>query len=725
MKSKAERLKNAKKNVKDSRRNLGRQRENTQRCRAFYAGDYMEYMDKIQLATTSGQKKRVTVQINKIKPYVNAVKGFLAQNRRKPNYIARVQNNQAQQFYSKYANELSEYLRGNMNADQIETQQDGDLLMCGMGVVETAMSYGEGYASRKANGEIIQGCVDLDTFWYDWGARETNLADARYMGISKIYHLDDAMDLFGDSKEEDFESAQPQSVMDYQYKADIGHYDRMKYDWSDEKENMVNVHFYQWYDVEEFYRADNPLENLKNPQSKMAAQLELQRIGQEIPTDNDGKPEDADFDPTAQTLSFNSETKKLLVEAFGEFIDPQPFRRKVFYTMIFSGDKEFTAYKSEHQNGFSIKVKTGDFDAKNRIWTGMVNSMMEPQKYYNKSLTELMFVIAANSKGGVIIEEDAVEDIEEFEDQYAKTDAVCVVRPGAISGPGNPKVKDKRSPFQPTGYEQIIQIADAAIADVSGIDKTFLGSSENGGRETAQLQRQRIRQVVSTLACYVDSIMLYQKDHARLMLDFMRVFAENNRGDTFRILGRDGAAQFIEISEAQLEPEFDVTIEEAPVTPEERAELADKLFAVADKYLGANQVQLANQFYAMGAKYSALDIEDLQQITQVLVPQEGQISPDQAQQLMQIVQHLQSKMSQAQYDHLQAETKRLIAESNKYEAGAQLDSVKAADLRAGVHKKSAETSNILEDATQKHLENKFTKQHPDKVFDKQRVQTEI
>lgn len=714
MKSKIEIAEMVKKRKKESNRNLGRQRENTKRCRAFYAGDYMEYMDKIQIATTNGQKKRVTVQINKIKPYVNAVKGFLAQNRRKPNYIARVQQSQAQELYSKYAKKLSEYMRGNMNADQIETQQDGDLLTNGIGVVETAMSYGEGYASRSANGEVVMSCVDLDTFWWDAAARETNLADSRFMGITKIYALEDALELFADSEEEDFETTSEKSVSDYQYQPDIGHYDRLKYDWADEKERTVHVDFFHWYDIETFYRADNPLSELKNPQSKLAAQMEMERIAQEIPLDKDGKPTDPDFDPADEIIAFNEETKALLEEAFGEFIFCEPFRRKVFYSSVTSGDKTFTAFKAESQDGFSIKVKTGDYDAKNKIWTGMVNSMMEPQKYYNKALTELMFVIAANSKGGVIIESDAVEDIEEFEDQYAKTDAVCVVEPGALTGPGGPKIKDKRSPFQPTGYEQIITIADSSIADVSGIDRTFLGSSENG-RETAQLQRQRIRQIVSSLACYVDSITLYAKDHARLMLSMMRVYAENNRGDLFRILD-EGAAVFVQLSEEFLSPEFDVEIEESPVTPEERQEMADKLNATGDKYLSVGDTETAKMFHAAAVNYMVLDEDDAKNIKDMLQPQGQQPSPAQIQQILAENQALKSEMNKAQIDNVNALTKKTLQDAVKSGTEAQLNTVKAADIRAGVHKKSAETSKTLEDATGKHIENKFTSAHPQEVF---------
>lgn len=664
-------------------------------------------MDKIQIATTSGQKKRVTVQINKIKPYVNAVKGFLAQNRRKPNYIARMQESKAQAFYSQYANKLSGYLRSNMNADQVETQQDGDMLMCGLGVVETAMTYGEGFASKSANGEVFMGCVDLDNFWYDGEARETNLMDSRYMGVSKKFELKEALKLFSDSKEEDFEGIDPETVGEYQQQGDLGSYDRIKYDWHDEKEGMVNVHFYQWYDIEAFYRADNPTSSLQNPQSQMAAQMELETIAQQV------WEADKDFDPRAQILSFNEETKVLLEAAFGEFIQPEEFRRKVFYTAVFSGDKVFTKFKSEHQCGFSLKVKTGDYDAKNKIWTGMVNSMMEPQKYYNKALTELMFVIAANSKGGVIVEEDAVDDIEEFEDQYARTDAVCVVRSGAIAGS---KIKDKRSPFQPTGYEQIIQIADVSIADVSGIDRTFLGSSENG-RETATLQRQRIRQIVSTLACYVDSITLFCKEHARLMMDLMRVYAENNRGETFPVDGEDGAKQFIEIHDAQLAGDYYIDIEESPVTPEERQEMADKLTLMGDKLAAVGDIPTAKACYATAAKYMALDQEDLQAITKILMPDGEQIDPAMVQKLIAENQQLKDAMTQAQVENVNAMTKKTIQDAVKSHTEAALNEAKLADVRAGVHKKAAETTKTLEDAEKTSIENNFTKKHPHQVLD--------
>ncbi len=721
MKSDSEITKQFKIHKKKSDRSLGKQRENTKKCRAFKAGDYQEYIDKIQVALQSGQKKRVTVQINKISPYVDAVVGFFSQNRRRPNYLARMESSQIAMFYSKYGNEMSKYCRKSMNADQVETQQDTDLITCGIGVVETEYSFGEGFAAKSPNGEIIMGAVDLDTYWYDGSARQTNLIDRRYDCISREFHIDDALDLFEDSEEGDFDEIQPDQLSDYQYQGDLGAYDRIRYDWQDKREGMVYVHFYQWYDIEEYYRADNPIKNLKNPHSMIAAQMELDKIAQEIKDGDDEDEEsdiqedqgddDDDFDPQADILSFNAKTKKRLEESFGEFIEPQAFRRKVFYTAVLSGDKVFRKFKTAHQ-GFTRKIKTGTYDAKNKIWTGIVNSMMEPQKYYNKFLTELMFIIAANSKGGVIIEEDAVEDIEEFEDQYAKTDVVCVVRPNTISNPNGKKIMDKRSAFQPTGYEQLITLVDASISDVAGLDKSFLGSSENK-LESAQLNRQRIRQVSSMLAGYMDSITLYGYEHARLMLDLMRIFAENNRGELFKMSGDRGADQFIKISEDKLAPDFDISVEEAPTTPEERSELGDAIAAMADKYMIIpNGEAKASQLYALALKYKNLENADLQDITQILVPDQNQIDPAAYAQLQQQVQQLTAKMTQSQVANIDALTKKTLVDAGKSASEIKLNDVKAADLRAGIHKQAADTVKTLHEATGTHVENQFKKKFP-------------
>jgi hypothetical protein len=683
-----------------SRKGLSAQYASFRRCDAAYVADVLDYSDKIQFETPDGKKKRATVRINRIKPYVNAVKGWFAENRGSPNYTAMLPDNPGAPYFSKYMNTVSDTLRDKMNANQVETQQDGDMLRIGLGVVDTALTFGEGRASRDANGAPEMGCLDPFNFWWDPTARETGLLDSRWEGYDRVYDLEDALDLFAASTQEDFESSNSEKVgKDYEYDPTLGSYDRIKYEWADRREKTVTVSFYQWYDVETYFRADNPLLKLQNPESQQRGLMEMERIASET--------KDEDFDPRAESICFSEAVKTELEEVFGEFIEPLEFRRKVFYTAVVSGEKVFKAFKSEHQGGFTYKVKTGDYDPKNKIWTGLVNSMIEPWEYYNKLLTELMFIIAANSKGGLIIEEGAVEDIEELEDKYAKTDAICVVRDGAIS---LNKIMPKRTPFQPTGYEQLITLMDKSISDVNAIDPTFLGNSENK-LETAMLQRQRIRQIASVLACYVDAADLYQIEHGRLMEDLIRTYVRNNRGALIPMLGEQGNNEFITLSEQFLVKEYAINVTNAPATPEERQEKAEMFTSMGDKYLAASQFQKADACYAMAAKYSDLDPEDLQELTAAISGGQ-QIDPEYVKGLEQKVQELSSQQVQAEVGNVNADTGKKVAETAKLKTDALKNMAQIPDIRAGVHQKAATTAKALEEAMQTNVETHVLKKTP-------------
>jgi hypothetical protein len=698
MKSDFEITKQWKKHLKTTKDGLSRQYKNTEDCQAFYAGDLIDFWIGAQSTDQFGVKKRAMVQINKVKPYVNAVKGFMAQNRRKVKYSARMEGAKIAELYSMYCNGLADYIRKTSYADQRETQQDGDLLIGGYGAVETAMSYTIGQSTTDPNGRIIKGRLDPLQVGWDPFAKDTNLLDSRWVFSEQVYSMDDAIELFQDARPDDFESASDEQLDDgeggYKFYARGGRYNKIKenaIDWSDEKNEKVKVYFYQWYQFEEFYRCDNPARKIGIPALAMAAQMQLEMIAQTITEDQ------ADmfvFNPKDDILTFDAKVKKQLEAAFGKTLEIHEFRRKAFYSAVISKDHIFTKFRNPCQQGFTIKFKTGDYDAKNKIWTGMVNSMKEPTLYYNKALTELMFIIGANSKGGVYVEEDAVDDLQAFEQKYTKTDAVIVVAPGAISGN---KIQPKKVPQAVTGYENIVTTMGGDIQDVTGIDKSFLGSAENK-QETGVLYKRRIRQVVSSLACYFDAITLFQLESARLDLDFMRIYAQNNNGAYFSVRGIDDKEQFLQISSDKMAAEYDANIDEAPQSAEEKQEYAEILGAFADKLL---QFDLASAKAIMGiaTKYLPLDFEDRQKLTQILIPPQGQIDPARVAQMEQQLNALMSQMNMAK-------VKETEAKANANNAKAALDSAKIKEVGATiVQKRSDAFKKVHETVLEEHLAN--------------------
>ena len=57
----------------------------------------------------------------------------------------------------------------------------------------------------------------------------------------------------------------------------------------------------------------------------------------------------------------------------------------------------------------------------------MINSLRTIKEIRSRKVIILKYRIGANSKGGVLVERDAVDDVATFEQKYAKTDAVIVV----------------------------------------------------------------------------------------------------------------------------------------------------------------------------------------------------------------------------------------------------------------------------------------------------------
>ena len=671
-----------KNDLSTSKRGLSPQYSNTRQCQAFYDKGDMDYKDTVQFYDPSGRKKKALVKFNKIKPNVDAVAGFMAQNRRKIKYMARL-TSQLTPLFTKYMNAISDYVRDNTGADHIETEQDLDMLVVGYGATETDMSYILGNATTTPNGEIIKVKLDPRCVGWDPHARAKNLMDRRYNWYYEDYDLKDAVELFQDENKEHYESVSSDSKEDYEYNPYGGVYDKIKIEdsveWAAKQEDLVRVYNYQWFEYQTFYKAKNPLYTLENPDAVLIAQAKLDVILSKQDYGEFGG-DMFDFDPSKEEITFDEKTKRLLKEEFGNLIEPVPFTRKCFYTAIISGNHVFKVFKSVSQQQFSVQFKTGTFNNTEKIWVGMVNSMMDPQKYYNKALTELLFTIAANSKGGVMVEESAVEDITDFESKWAKTDATIIVSDGALSGG---KIQEKGRPQVPTGLEGFVTLSDAAIADTSGVDPAFLGSRENHD-ESGILYKRRIRQIISTMARYMDSITYYAKTDARIMADFIRVWVENNNGELVMITGEEGIEEFVEISQDKLVSEYAVTMQEAPLTPEDDHETAAALSQIGDKYLSVGDAQTAKTFHAQSIQMLNIDRDVKQKLAQALQPQEGQIDPQQFMMMQQELQKLQSIIQSG-------ETRKTMSDAALNEARAQ--------------ETMAKTTETLEKAANQGLEN--------------------
>ena len=267
-----------------SRRGLSQQYENTESCWSFYNADQMTYSDRIQFEDTWGRKRRAIVNFNDVQKNIDAVAGFMAQNRRMAKFVARLNDSESQQLYSRNMNCIHDYHRDKQNADQIESMQDLDMLVGGYGAVDTDLSYDIGNATTMPNGEILKKHLDSSCAYWDPSAKSINVLDAKWAGYFEDYDLKEALSLFQGSKAEDFEqvSDEEPSNTGYIFNPYGGIYDKIKLmntvEWTSKENEMVRVFNHQWFEYETFYKADNPLYSVDDPLDAMFIQIKLESL---------------------------------------------------------------------------------------------------------------------------------------------------------------------------------------------------------------------------------------------------------------------------------------------------------------------------------------------------------------------------------------------------------------------------------------------------------------
>lgn len=672
-------------NRRDSSGILDEQYRENRIASAFYAGDSTLLLEKL------GLDNEPLVQFNRTKPFISSVQGFMAQNRRKAKYEAINPDDMAQDFYSQHMNASADYFRNRANADQVETQQDLDLLIAGYGAVDTELSFGLGQSDRDPNGDIIMERIDPNFVGWDVSASQRNLLDARYVWREIHMHKEEASDLY-DRPEDDFEEANADGDS-----ADASA-TAFEMDMIYGTENLVRVFKYEYYLIKDYYSAANPLYGM-NPQSEM-----VQRILLDLTVYRNMKKKEGEDDVVDNLFDFNPTNSQLVVDAairgdieaifsnYGIEVDFTKHKKREYRTALITGTTLLKDFRSLDQQGFSIKFKTADYDPINKRWFGIVSQLMEPNLYYNKTLTEMLRIIASNAKGGVMYEESAVNDVNKFEQSWADDVAATEVADGALT---NGRIQPKKVNNTATGYETIFGITDGSFEKVTGIDKGFLGSSENMN-EPAALQRARIKQVTTVLAVYFDSITLYQREHARMLMTYIRKLARISQGRMIRILGADGARQWQQLSADYIADQFEVDVEESPDSAFEKQEKVATLTQLADKMALVGNTNVYAVITPMILRLMDFPAQEVAEITKAMQPP----PPDpQAAQAQAQAQALQQAMLELGVQEKQVDIKKKQQEIGNLQAEMRDEIASAVQRIADANKKEQETRKSSVDTT--------------------------
>lgn len=478
------------------------------------AGDQWDTNDLMRLK----DQQRPAVVFNRIMRTVNAVTGTQVANRQETRFLPREQGDIE---VNEILTAAADWARDNTDAEDEESDAFLDMTTCGMGWTDTHMSY-----DVNPEGDIsIERLDPIECYW-DPGARKKNLSDARWVMHVRSYNRDEFKEKWPDADIDlsgaPWEGAADDDISNRTHVYPQDAYQKEQSGLGPKSPQPVRVAHVQWLERRRSYRVGKRAETLDAGMfDRLRPKLDEQGIKYMS-------------QPTIQW--------RRAVVAGGEVLE--------------EGDAPFP-------NGPTLRCMTYMRDRNKRTWFGLVKPMVDPQRFGNKLFSQFLDILNKGSKGGIMVEEDAVEDFRELESRWARPDAVIKVRSGAL---GQGKIKEKPLVNFPQGMDRLMAFAMDSIHEIPGVSLELLGLANRD--QPGVLEDQRKRAGLTILAPLFDAMRRYRKEQGRVLLHFIQEFLSDGR--LIRIMGENGREQYIPLVRQSETARYDVIVDEAPTSPNMR-----------------------------------------------------------------------------------------------------------------------------------------------------------
>lgn len=493
----------------------------------FFAGNQWSDEDK-QILVAQG---RPAVVFNRIARTINAVTGLELQNRQEVNYKPITTDDTG---VNDLMNCAAKWTRSNCDAEDEESEAFQDTLICGIGATETLMDY-----STDPDGMAVVERCDPFEVAVDPRAKKRNFDDAKWTARAKGYSKEE-FDALG-YLDEDGNPIDPEGkesdIWGDDADVSIGHADdEYKHDDTSEdnkqKDDTYTVIKYQYICEEVFYR--------------VASQGQIVELTED-----------------------EHEAIKAVLPQLG--IKAVRQTRKVYKQAIVCRDTILEESESPI-TGFSIRFITGLRDRNNNIWFGLVQLMKDPQRWANKWLSQIQYILNSNAKGGIMYETDAFANPKKAKAEWNKPDSWSEVNQGALT---NGKILPKQPPAYPDGIDRLLQQALTSINDVPGVNVEMLGIADRN--QPGMIENSRKDAGVTILASFFDALRRYRKEQGRVLMMFIIKYISDGR-----LVRLDGPnAKYVPLLKDGLTAKYDILVDDAPTSPN----MKEKTFGVVSQML--------------------------------------------------------------------------------------------------------------------------------------------
>lgn len=593
----------------------------------FIAGDQLSEEDKQLLDA----QNRPHVVFNRVLTILKAVAGMQINGRNEVKFLPR---NTEDTEVNEVLSAASKYMADGCDADDEESSAFSDCAVCGIGVTESRFTYDDDPA-----GMYVEDTFDPREFGWDRTARKKNLRDARRMHRVRRMPLSDAMQMFPGKDRVQLDAVWAQTGADDSGPRSIEE-KRIRdgensYEEHDDK-NEVTLVCIEWWEREPYYRvADEATQTLMDLSDEEHARLKARMTALAMP------------------LHSVRLTRKRFYRAWlgSEYLDGGP---------------------TPCGNRFSWSVITGDYDKKKREFFALQRVMKDPQMWANKFMSQIMQIMNATAKGGILAETDAFDDEEQAEETYAQPEAITWVSPGALSGQ-KPKIMPKPGQGDASAFVNLLQFAVSSIKDVTGINLELLGQQDQN--QPGILEHMRKQAGMTVLATLFDSLRSYLRFIGQKRLHFIQTRMSDGR--LIRVVGQD-YVKSVRLAKEKTTGDYDVIVDDAPTSPNQKEanwQIIQPMLAVFKEQLMASPDVLV-----MVLRYSPLPAPLVDAISKVITQktEDPQAQQEAAEMKALAIQHL-------------------VADTNRLQSTAEMNLAKAGSTQATATYDLAMARNMMED----------------------------
>lgn len=592
---------------------------------------------------------------NEVKPAVEWVIGTEKRSRIDWKVLARADEDQEMAMMK---TKLLKYVSDVNKAEFHRSHAFGDAVKSGVGWMEIGMR------SDPSDEPLFLRRETWRNIWLDPLSVESDISDARFLFRSKILDLDTASAMFPDHKDklrraadslERLSTQVDDDFHDTQLYYSMNHYGTMSVgstqDYSHGRRRVVRL-------VECWY---------KEPVRVKVCRCYHERIN------------GMEYDESDEMMTH------MVDKGFATVFDA--VRQKMRIAVFIDGGDVIQDMESPYKhNRFPFVPIWAYRYARDNQPYSIVRNARDPQKDLNKRRSKALFLMSVNR---TIMDKDAVDDLDEFEDEVARPDAVIVKNQGKT-----------------LEIESNIQLADAHleygresanyIRQSSGVTGENLGQETNATSGKAIRARQDQGTVVT--ASLFDNLRLSQQLVGELMLSLVEQFYTEQK--IIRVTGETGLDEFVKVNQYDHESgdylnDITKTAGEFKVSDQDHREsIRIAMFEQMMEMLGQLDSETAMQLLDMVFELSDLPGKD--ELVKRIRKINGQIDPNDP----------EAQKNQEATDVQRAQDAALMKqlETRTAEAQAALAEAKAAREAANVIKEQTATRNAAMESRLKAIE---------------------